>query len=290
VFESVFKTLINYHVKLWYYLTLTPVLIAGLGVGLYYALSFLSHLLKIKPQLRISTKYLVRVFFLVIFLFSFYGNTQSLRETYMIQNREWEKVYELFKYHSAPGDTAYIFNLTPPWRWSPTYFYSQKFYYKKETERYVHLKSKRNIADDFQNIHSGKQKGNIYIVILRSGEKLKESYFKGLNDISIHPFYRAFIIRFFDNGRLPENILNFFYCLAKNLPKNKHTYIVYETLFQLEMTRGKLKEAQQLLYTLRRINTYGKLKAKINELVKKWQNEKKERMKRRKERRKKKIR
>jgi hypothetical protein len=196
-------------------------------------------------------------------------------------------VYELFKYHSAPGDSAYIFNLIPPWRWSPTYFYSQKFYYKKETERYVRLKSKRNIVDDFQNIHCGKQEGNIYILILRGGEKLKKSYFKGLNDICIHRFYRAFIVRFFNNGSLPENILNFFYCLAENLPKNKHTYIIYETLFQLEMTRGKLKEAQQLLYTLRRIYAHGELKARINQLKKKWQKEKKEQIKRRKERRKK---
>lgn len=287
VFESLFNTLINYHVKLWYYLTLTPVLIAGLGVGLYYSQSFLSHLLKSKPQLLISSKYPIQVFFMVIFLFSFYGNTQSLKETYKIQNREWEKVYELFKYHSAPEDTAYIFNLTPPWRWSPTYFYSQKFYYKKETERYVHLKSKRNIADDFQNIQLGKEKGNIYIVILKSRVKLKKSYFKNLNDISIHNFYRAFIVRILNNGRLPENIMNFFYCLAKNLPKNQHTFVVYETLFQLEMARGKLKEAQQLLYTLRRNYTQGKLKARINQLKKKWQNEKDERIKRRKERRKK---
>jgi 4-amino-4-deoxy-L-arabinose transferase-like glycosyltransferase len=286
VFESAFKTLINYHVKLWYYLTLTPVLIAGLGVGLYYARSFLSHLLKSKPRLHLSGKYTVQVFFLVIFLFSFYGNIQSLKKTYMIQNREWEKVYELFKYHSAPGDTAYIFNLIPPWRWSPTYFYSQKFYYKNETERYVHLKSKRNIADDFRNINSGKQKGNVFLVILTGEEKLKESYFKGLNDISIHNFYRAFIVRILNNGRLPENIMNFFYRLAKNLPKNIHTYIVYETLFQLEMARGKLKKAQQLLGTMGRRYTHSKLKIRINQLKKKWQKEKEERIKRRKEQRK----
>ncbi|MGD2085701.1 MAG: hypothetical protein PVH61_05900 [Candidatus Aminicenantes bacterium] len=286
VFESGFKTFINYTVKLRYYLTFTPVLIAGLGVGIYYALLFLSHLVKIKPKLRISGKYLVRGFFLVIFLFSFYGNTQSLKKTYMIQNREWEKVYEIFKYHSAPGDTAYIFNLASPWRWSPTYFYSQKFYYKNETERYVHLKSKRNIADDFRNINSGKQKGNIFMVILTGEEKLKESFFKGLNDISIYPFYRAFIVRFFNNGWLLENIANFFWRMRKNLPKNKQTYIVSETLFHLEIARGKLKKAQKLLYTLQRIYNHAKWKPRINQLKKKWQKEKEERIKRRKERRK----
>jgi 4-amino-4-deoxy-L-arabinose transferase-like glycosyltransferase len=286
VFESGFKTIINYTVQLRYYLTFTPVLIAGLGFGIYYALLFLSNLVKIKPQLHISGKYLVRGFFLVIFLFSFYGNTQSLKETYMIQNREWEKVYELFKYHSAPGDAAYIFNLTPPWKWSPTYFYTQKFYYKNEAERYVHLKSNRDIADDFRNINSGKQKGNVFLVILTGEKKLKESYFKGLNDITIHNFYRAFIVRFFNNGKLAENILNLFYRLAKKLPKDKHTYIVFETLFHLEMARGNLKKAQKLLYILKRIYTHGKWKARINQLKKKWKKEKEERVERRKERRK----
>ena len=287
VFESVFKIFINYSVTLRYYLTFTPVLIAGLGVGIYYALSFLSHLLKIKPQLRIPGKYLARGFFLVIFLFSFYGNTRSLRETYAIQNREWEKIYELFKYHSAPGDTAYIFNLAPPWKWVPTYFYCQNFYYKEESERYVHLKSRINIADDFRNIDSGMQKGSVFLVILTGAEKLNESYFKGLNDISIHSFCRAFVVRFFDNGRLLENIPDFFWRMRKNLPQDKHTYIVYETLFLLEMARGKLEEAQQLLYTMRRIFTQGECKAKINQLENQWQKEKEERINRRTERRKK---
>lgn len=286
VFESGFKTFINYYVNIRYYLTFTPVLIAGLGFGIYYALLFLSHLVKIKPKLRISGKYLARGFFLVIFLFSFYGNTQSLKETYMIQNREWEKVYELFKYHSAPGDTAYIFSLAPHWKWSPTYFYSQKFYYNNETERYVHLKAKRNIADDFRNINSGKQKGNVFLVILTGEEKLKKSYFKGLNDISIHNFYRAFIVRFFNNGRLLENISNFFWRMKKNLPQDQHTYFVSETLFYLEIARGKLKKAQKLLYILQRIYNHAKWKPRINQLKKKWQKEKEQRIKRRKERRK----
>jgi 4-amino-4-deoxy-L-arabinose transferase-like glycosyltransferase len=286
VFEPGFNTFINYKALLRYYLTFTPILIAGLGVGIYYALLFLSYLVKFKPQLRISGKYLARGFFLVIFLFSFYGNTQSLKETYMIRNREWEKIYELFKYHSAPGDTAYIFNLAPPWKWSPTYFYSQKFYYKEESERYVHLKSKRDITADFRNINSGKQKGNIFLVILTGEKRLKESYFKGLNGISIHPVYRAFIVRFFNNGRLPENILNFFWRIRKNLPPSEHTYIVYETLFRLEMARGKLENAQNILYSLRRVFTHDQYKVKINQLEKKWQNEKEERIKRRKERRK----
>jgi 4-amino-4-deoxy-L-arabinose transferase-like glycosyltransferase len=284
LFEAGFKTFINYYVTLRYYLTFTPVLIAGLGVGIYYALLFLSHLVKIKPRLGISGKYLARGFFLVIFLFSFYGNTQSLKETYVIQNREWEKIYELFKYHSAPGDTAYIFNLAPAGKWVPTYFYSQNFYYKEESERYVHLKSTRGIADDFRNINSGKQKGNIFLMILTGAEKLNESFFKGLNDISIHSFCRAFIVRFFNHGKLPENILEFFWRLTENLPKDKHTYIVYETLFHLEMARGKLKNAQNILYTLRRIFPDHQYNVRINQLEKKWQNEKEERIKRRKER------
>jgi hypothetical protein len=281
VFDSVFNTLINYHVKRWYYLTLTPVLISGLGICFYYAVLFLSHLLKKIFQLHIPAKYPIRFFFLAIFLFCFYGNTQSLKKAYMIQNREWEKVYDLFKYHSSPGDTAYIFNLVPPGKWSPTHFYSQKFYYNNESERYVHLKSNRNITDDFQKIRQGKQKGNIYIMILSRGVELNKSDLESLNNIiSIHQFYRAFIVRILNNGRLSNNIIKFFYCLAENLPAKLQTYVIYDTLFQLEMAMGKYRNAYKILDTMKRRFHQEKLTGKITQLTKTWHKEKKERKKR----------
>ena len=85
---------------------------------------------------------------------------------------------------------------------------------------------------------------------------------------------------------MPENILNFFRCLRKNLPKSKHTYVVYETLFRLEMARGKLKNAHNILYSLRKVFTHDQYKVKINQLEKILQTEKEERINRRTERRK----
>jgi hypothetical protein len=61
---------------------------------------------------------------------------------------------------------------------------------------------------------------------------------------------------------------------------------VSETLFHLEMAGGKLKNAQNILYSLRRIFTQDMWKARIKQLKKKCQKEKEKRIKRRKERRK----
>lgn len=277
VFSSIFKTLIKYHMYVRYYLSFTPVLIAGLAVGLYYALFFLSLLLKNKYKLSTPIRYLPHVFLLIVFLFSFYGNTQDLKRMYSTKFREWEKLYEIFKYHSAPGDTAYIVNLANPGQWVPTYFYAQKLYYSDETERYVRLKGKGIIVEDYQNIRTGKQRGNIYFVFLKGNLLVKKSFFKNLDEIQFHRFRYIFVVRLLNNKSLPENILDFYYCLADNLPKRKSSYIVYETLFNLELANGRLMKAKQHLDTLVKFDTGGKLKAKIEEFKKRWQSKIKKR-------------
>jgi hypothetical protein len=254
-----------------YYLSFAPVLIAGLAVGLYYALFFLSHLLKNKYKLSTPIRYMPHVFLLIIFLFSFYGNTQDLKKMYATKFREWEKLYELFKYHSAPGDTAYIINLANPGQWVPTYFFAQEFYYGDETEREVCLKGKGSIVEDYQNIRTGKQRGSVYFVFLKGSLLVKKSFFKNLDDIQFHRFRYIFVVRLLNNKNLPENILNFYYCLADNLPKRKSSYIVYETLFNLELANGRLMKAKKHLDTLVKFDTGGKLKAKIVEFKKRWQ-------------------
>jgi 4-amino-4-deoxy-L-arabinose transferase-like glycosyltransferase len=297
IYASIFKALIKFYVTIRYYLSFTPVLIAGLGVGLYYGLSFLTHLMYNKYKLRL--RYLPYGFILIIFLFSFYGNAQNLKEMYWVQYRDWEKVYELFKYHSSPGDTAYIINLAPPDKWVPTHFYTQKFYYKDETERHVRLKGKGSIVDDYQNIRSGKQRGNIYFVFLTGSEKLRESFFEkrvapathrriGMNHgneekdkkiygIKFYQFHRVCVAHLPNNEILSENILDFYYKLAKNLPKKEDNYIVYETLFKLEMAKGRFRKAKKHLNTLVRIQARGKLIEKIKELKKIWHQRKKKR-------------
>jgi hypothetical protein len=280
VYESLFQTLIKYKVQPRYYLSLTPVLIAGLAVGLHYALSFLTHWIKKYKSRFPGIKYIPHGLVLVLFFSCFYGNLRSLSETYMIQNREWEKVYELFKYHSAPGDTAYIFNLCRPGKWVPTYFYSQKFYYNDESQRYVGLKPTTNIGEDFQNIANGKQKGNVFLVVLQGQHRLTKSDFENFDDITIHPYYKVFIARFFNNGMMPENIMHFFYCLARKFPKWENFYMVYETLFKLEMGAGNLRKAGLHLKTLKKIARHDKLKRKIKKFEKEWQHKKTQRIKR----------
>ncbi len=271
VFSAVFRTLVKYHIFVRYYLSFTPVLIAGLAVGLYYALFFLSLLLKSKYRLSTRIRYLPHVFLLIIFLFSFYGNTQSLKQMYVTRNRNWKKLYELFKYHSAPGDTAYIINLVRPGK-ARRMFITKTFYYKDETERHVRLRGGRGlIVRDYQNICSGKQQGNVYFVVAKGDRKIKKSYFKNFDDISIRRLPGLFIFRLLNRGNLPEKILSFFDCLAGNLRQKEHNYIVYETLFNLEMANRNLSKAKQHLDTLERIALHRQLKSRIEKFKKRWE-------------------
>jgi hypothetical protein len=190
---------------------------------------------------------------------------------YITKRREWKKMYELFKYHSAPGDTAYLISLTPPGK-ERSLFIAHRVYYGNKAERYVRLKGGRfSIVNDYQNIRSGKQRGNIYFVVPRGSFKLKQSYFTHLSGIIIYHFKGLSIAHLLNDGRLPKKILNFFHCLADNLGKKIGNYLVYEMLFELEMANRNLGKAKRYLDTLVKIDTHGQLKARIERFKRRWQ-------------------
>jgi hypothetical protein len=270
LFHSIFYTLINYRIRTWYFLSFAPVLIAGLAFGLYYGRLFLSGFSQSRAGLRILPR-LAAGFFLILFIFSFYGNTRALVRSYRLPTRQWRELYTMFKERSSPGDTAYILNLAPPGAWRPNYFYARDFYYQYPMVRNVRLHGKGNIVKDYPGFLNRRHHGNIYIVVIKGGNRLKKSYFKTLPGAEIYKFYRLFAVRLPNNGNLAENILTFYYCLAKHLPRRPENYVVYETLFSLEMINGRLKKAGEHLEALEYLDPDGKLKEEINSFKKVWQ-------------------
>jgi hypothetical protein len=270
LFHSIFYALINYRIRTWYFLCFGPVLIAALAFGLYYSRLFLSGLSQWRAGLRLLPR-LAAGFFLILFIFSFYGNTRSLMQSYRLPNREWRELYTLFKERSSPGDTAYILNLAPPGAWQPKIFYAQDFYYQYPMLRDVRLPENGDIVRDYPGILNRRHYGNIYIVVIKGGDRLKKSFFKTLPDAELYEFYRLFVVRLPNNGKLAENILAFYYCLAEHLPRRPVNYMVYETLFSLEMINGRRQKAGEHLETLEHLDPGGKLKDEIDLFKKVWQ-------------------
>jgi hypothetical protein len=270
MFHSIFYTLINYQIKTWYFLSFGPVLIAALAFGFYYGRLFLSSFSESWAGLRVLHR-IAAGFFLILFIFSFCRNTQSLAHSYRLPTREWRKLYTMFKERSSPRDTAYILNLAPPGAWRPNYFYARDFYYRYPMVRNVRLHGKGDIVKDYPGFLNWRHHGNIYIVVIKGENRLKKSYFKTLTDAEIYKFYRLFAVRLLNNGNLAENILTFYYCLAKHLPRRLENYVVYETLFSLEMINGRLKKAREHLETLEYLHSDGKLKEEIDSFKKVWQ-------------------
>ncbi len=281
-FQAVFKTMIRYEVSIRYYLTFAPVLLAGLGVALYYTFFLLSRLARKAP--RKWAGYLIQGLLPALFAFSLYGNFTSLNFIYRFTgNAGWEKVYRLLKDHAFPGDSAYILGLNSPGKYAPSVFRGTKFYYPDEAGQWVNLRREETIVDDYPALRKGERKGDIYFVF-QTGQgrvknvllKKKKSFPLGSGDpvVDIFPFRRLLVVRIKDNGKIAGNILEFFALLGRTLAKQPQNYLVHENLFRMYMYDGRLGKAEFHLRTLEAMAKHKKLEEKIKNFKVQWQDRK----------------
>lgn len=269
VYQSVFSTLIRYHVKVRYFVTFFPVLLALTALALFFAVKWLKTLPV--PQFKLKNRqwkpvHLFIILLSTLFLFSFYASTQKMFRTYGSGNPEWSELYEMFSNRSAPGDLAYIVNLVRPGKWGPRGFYCDEFYYKKSSGQAVELMNRHTIADHLPLIIKNRRERNIYLVFHHGYRKMKTRFFKRIKHISIHRFNRLFVIRLLNRGDRLETLYRVFSRLDKFLPRDISNHFVYRFMFLLEMEKGNRENAQKYLRLLSKLDKKGKLTKTIREL------------------------
>jgi hypothetical protein len=260
VYEVFFKSLIDYDIKLRYFLTFAPALVAGLTILIYHSLQAAGSLWS---RWHGPLRFFPHSILALVFGISFVGNFGKMQEVYETKNAEWNKMFAMLKRETGKHGVAYMMNLVRADEWSP-FFRCRMFYYPKNLPQPVELRGIRKMSADLtRDSKFWARRGNIFISTTYGSKKINASLFSDMNAVKVYPFYRLPTIKITRGKDLRRRVINVLERIVERLPKTRGNFKPLELLIHADIKDGRLDRAKKNMALLATMDSKNKLKRKI---------------------------
>ena len=157
-----------------------------------------------------------------------------------------------------------MLNLVHIDRYSPG-FRAKNIYYPVTQMRPVTLKPARNIPLDLTKPKLWRQERNVYIVTNYGSNKIKKSFFTGIEDIDFFLFKNITLIRIKKSSGTKEDLISLLRTLKANLPRHESNYLPYKIIIRIDLNNGNIERARKNIEVLEDMNKRKKLNMLIRE-------------------------
>jgi hypothetical protein len=244
IFDSVFRALVDYELKLRYYVTLTPALILVVAGLCQHARDWLGNL-RAKP---VSLRVPVAVLLTATLGYAFLLQGKSVISTYERKRTDWASLYALFQAAPSRG-VAYMVHLKDPGR-PVSGFTSQRFHYPSTRPKPIALLRQVDLLRDYRPRKSRLDRGSIYVVT-RAGwhyvKRIRRKLERDVPGVKVRIFYGLSAIQVRDRADLEP----LFDALVEYLPRKPTSYRAYEVLAALKRHDGDGKGANRIRRSMR---------------------------------------
>jgi len=256
LFDLVFYSQITYVLRVRYYLTFAPLLIAGVGALLAHFAGTLFVLVSSRSRILSTGCWMLAYVAVGSGLVS---NGADLCRMYRSrENAQWRTLYEVFKEKGSRKDRAYIMNLVEVDKWAP-FFHARRFYYSKE-ERTVRLRPVDRLIRDYEK---KRIKGALYLVVAYGADKVAPLDLNEKDRFWRREYVRLSVLKLKHSGDQKQRLMELFETLATSLPWDESNFKVIEMLAWLSVQAGDLDAASDWIDVLEGMDVRGLLDGKV---------------------------
>lgn len=245
VFDLLYNSQISYRMTPRYYAVYQPMLFLSLSVLLFFAFDLIKSL---APVISRWSTLLLFISFSILFSIALVKNGELLKKEYRNHSKTaWRELYALFKEEGERGDAAYMMNLKPFNRWTPT-FSATRFYYEKNSGRTVSLNNANRLIRDYKRDRLKRTK-SVFIVTAYGHDNLEKKAFADLEKITLYEFPKLSVIKVTDVQRTGD-IKDAFEIIKTKLKHRPDNYRVFYILANMLIHDGELEEAKSVVERL----------------------------------------
>lgn len=256
IFDWVFYSQITYVMRVRYYLTFAPLLVAGVGAMIDHFARTLSLWASSRSRALFHGWWLLAFLAAGTGLVS--GGAELQRMYRTRENAQWRTLYDIFKEQGSRRDRAYIMNLVDVDKWAP-FFHARRFYYTKE-ERTVRLRPVDRLISDFEK---KRVRGDLYLVVAYGADKVAPLDLNEADRFWRREYVRLCVMKLERGGDQKERLVDLFETLATSLPWDESNFKVIEILAWLSIQEGDLDAASDWIEVLEGMDVRGRLDGKV---------------------------